>query len=143
MSLNLIEIVSGIFKPAADLIDAVHTSDEERILAKSKMLESQAVVMDAVIKAQTEVLQARANIIATEAKSEHWITSAWRPITMLSFLGIVVGASFGLVDLHNLDSMPDEMWTLLQIGIGGYIGGRSVEKVTDTVMDKLMKAKSE
>lgn len=141
--LPLIDLVAGIFKPAADLVDELHTSDEERINAKAKLLETQAVVMDAVLKAQSDVLKSKADIITAEAKSEHWITSAWRPITMLTFLGIVVGASFGLVDLTSLNKMPEDMWTLLQLGIGGYIGGRTVEKTTDLIMGKVMKAKSE
>jgi len=35
------KLVSSIFKPAADLIDNIHTSDEERLQAKQAMFELQ------------------------------------------------------------------------------------------------------
>ena len=50
----------------------------------------------------------------------------WRPITMLTFLALVVLNSFGLLKIE----LADEAWTLLQIGLGGYVAGRSAEKMT-------------
>ena len=49
----------------------------------------------------------------------------WRPITMLTFLALVVCDSFGWL----ANPLASEAWTLLQIGLGGYVAGRSVEKV--------------
>ena len=74
------------------------------------------------------------NVVVAEAKSEHALTSQWRPITMLVFTAIVannyiiapyLAAIFGWsVTLE----MPDQLWNLLSIGIGGYVVGRSSEK---------------
>ena len=44
---------------------------------------------------------------------------------------------FGLIELD----MPGEFWTLLQIGIGGYLVGRSVEKVAPKIIDGNIKKK--
>ena len=75
------------------------------------------------------------DVVVAEAKSEHWITSAWRPITMLVFV-VIVANNYILapyVDLFFQAGMqleiPDQMWNLLQIGLGGYVVGRSAEKV--------------
>ena len=86
-------------------------------------------------EAEQATQQLQAKVIATEAGSEHWITSAWRPITMLVFVAIIANnyilvpyfQSFGL-HIPSL-VLNNQMWDLLKIGIGGYIVGRSAEKV--------------
>jgi hypothetical protein len=30
-------------------------------------------------------------------------------------------------------AMPDKLWTLMIIGVGGYVGGRTVEKTANTL----------
>ena len=45
---------------------------------------------------------------------------------MLSFLVLVVLDSLGWLP----SPLAPEAWTLLQIGLGGYVAGRSAEKVT-------------
>ncbi len=44
---------------------------------------------------------------------------------MLTFLGLVLADSFGIL----ANPLAPQAWTLLQLGIGGYVVGRSVEKV--------------
>ena len=44
---------------------------------------------------------------------------------MLTFLALVVGDTFGLF----ATPLRDEAWSLLQIGFGGYVVGRSGEKI--------------
>lgn len=135
MALGLMELISGIFKPATDLIDNLHTSDEERLLIKQKMFEAQ---MQAAMKAQeyeTQLLKSQADIITAEAKGGSWIQRSWRPITMLTFLALVVCDSFGIL----ATPLAEEAWTLLQIGLGGYIVGRSTEKVMPQVKDMMRK----
>ena len=39
--MNILDTVLGIFKPATELIDNLHTSEEERLDAKRKMFELQ------------------------------------------------------------------------------------------------------
>lgn len=86
-------------------------------------------------EAEQATQQLQAKVIATEAGSEHWITSAWRPITMLVFVAIIANnyilvpyfQAFGL-HIPTL-ALNSQMWDLLKIGIGGYIVGRSAEKV--------------
>ena len=125
ISVPLIDLVAGIFKPAAELIDELHTSKEEKLDAKTRLLEVQAASMDQVLQYETKMLTARADIVNSEAKSEHLITATWRPITMLTMLGLAVGDSMGWLP----NPLKDEAWMLLQLGIGGYVAGRSVEKV--------------
>lgn len=127
--IGVTDLISNIFKPAANLVDDLHTSDEERLNAKTKMLEVQAVAMQQVFDYETQALTARANIVNSEASSENWIASSWRPITMLTFMVLAVGDSLGLL----ASPLRDEAWMLLQLGLGGYVVGRSGEKIAKTI----------
>jgi hypothetical protein len=81
--------------------------------------------------------------VLAEAKSEHKITSMWRPILMLTITAIVAwnflfGALVELVveitsgnKIPLTIPLPDELWNLLMIGVGGYVVGRSGEKIAD------------
>lgn len=92
--------------------------------------------------AESKMMQSRASIIATEAKSEHWLTSTWRPALMWLF-GLIIfnnyvlfpyATAFGLA-IPKLD-LPPDMWELIQLGLGGYIIGRSAEKAVKIYKDK-------
>jgi len=95
MSLGLTDLVAGIFKPAAQLIDDLHTSKEEKLQQKAKLLEIQAMTLDKGLQYELETLRARAGIVQAEAESEHWVTATWRPITMLVMVGLAVGDALG------------------------------------------------
>ena len=127
------QLISGIFKPAADLVDSLHTSEEERLDAKSRLLSVQAAVMDSAIDYESKALEAKAQIVNSEANSEHWITATWRPVVMLIFTGLVVARFLGFQAEGMSQTEYDQLWTLIQIGIGGYIGTRSIEKIVKQV----------
>ena len=127
--MKFLDLIAGIFKPAAELIDELHTSEEEKLKQQRRLLEIQALVLDSSLQYEKEMMTSRAEIINSEAKSEHWITATWRPITMLTFLALAVGDSLGLLQTP----LRDEAWMLLQIGLGGYVVGRSAEKVIKEV----------
>lgn len=127
--MSFLDLIAGIFKPAAELIDELHTSEEEKLKQQRRLLEIQAMVLDSSLQYEKEMMTSRAEIINSEAKSEHWITATWRPITMLTFLALAVGDSLGWLP----NPLRDEAWTLLQLGLGGYVVGRSAEKVIKEV----------
>jgi len=126
---GIVELIGGVFKPAAQLIDDLHTSDEERLEHKERLLEVQAIAMQTVFEYEEKALAARAGIVNSEAKSEHWIVAAWRPIVMLALTALVIVDSFGWL----VNPLSGEAWLLLQIGLGGYVVGRSGEKIAKTI----------
>jgi hypothetical protein len=130
--MNWFSLVGSIFKPAAELIDNLHTSQEEKLLVKQKMFELQVEAFNKAEEYETKLLDAKKTIITAEAQSQSWIARNWRPITMLTFLGLVVLDSFGVLPFR----LAGEAWTLLQIGLGGYVVGRSAEKVTNVISRK-------
>jgi len=136
--MNILQLIQNIFKPAVELVDELHTSDEERLAHKANTLDTYADALEAALEYSDKELQAKARIVEAEAKSEHWLTSTWRPITMLTFVLLVVADQTGLLAFR----LAEEAWSLLQLGLGGYVVGRSVEKIVPTVMESL-KAKDE
>ena len=127
--MRIIELIGGIFKPAAELVDELHTSEEERMKHKERLLEVQAIAMQTVFEYESDSLQARAAIVNSEAQSDHWIVASWRPIVMLTLTSLVVVDSFGWL----ANPLSGEAWLLLQIGLGGYVVGRSGEKIAKTI----------
>lgn len=123
--MSFLSFIGDIFKPAADLVDSLHTSDEEKMTLKNKMIELQNTVSLKVLEYEKSLMENKASIIKAEAQGHSWLQRNWRPITMLTFLCLAVGDSFGLL----ATKLAPEAWTLLQIGLGGYIAGRSVEKI--------------
>lgn len=123
--MGVVDLIAGIFKPAAELVDELHTSEEERLKAKGHLLDVQAAAMQRVFDYESEMLSSKSKVVHAEAQSKHWLTANWRPITMLTFLVLVVGDSLGWLP----NDLRDETFVLLEIGLGGYIVGRSGEKI--------------
>ncbi len=135
-SLNPINLIStGIEKvvgAATGLIDEIITSDEERDTLKVRMQEVLDVQKRALIEQVTTLFEAQRDVIVAEAQGESWLQRNWRPIAMLTFLYVIVHMIvftpiFGLPTIQP-DLIPEQLWELLKIGIGGYIVGRTVEK---------------
>ena len=90
---------------------------------------AEAEVIEALLAHQSEIETAAAKIVQTEAGSEHWLTANWRPITMLTFVTLVVARWFGWAapDLSEAEYL--KLWSIVEFGLGGYVVGRSVEKI--------------
>ena len=84
-------------------------------------------------------LKAQAQIINTEAASEHWLAANWRPITMLIFVGLIVARWFGWAAPNLAEEEYIKLWSIVELGLGGYVIGRSVEKIVPTIAGALKK----
>ncbi|MBU3021361.1 3TM-type holin [Aestuariibacter sp. A3R04] len=124
--MNVFSFISSIFEPAVKLVDELHTSDEEKLQLQSKIKAVENELLAKVIDYETQLLESKTAIITAEATGQSWLQRNWRPITMLVFLILVVSDSFGWLP----NKLAPEAWTLLQIGLGGYVAGRSAEKMT-------------
>ncbi|TMP70234.1 hypothetical protein CWB76_11435 [Pseudoalteromonas sp. S1609] len=126
----------NVVEPITNLIDDLFTSDEERQAVTNELkrienaAQSQVLELEGkIVELQGKVLEAQSQIITAEAKGESWLQRNWRPITMLTFLVLVCLDSFGLLAFR----LSEQAWDLLQLGIGGYVIGRSVEKAAPSV----------
>jgi hypothetical protein len=126
---KILEFLGGGF--VGDLmggLDNLFTSKEDKIKAK-------AIIQDIIAKKELALQKMQADIITTEAKG-NWLQRSWRPILMLAFGFVVIyckfiGPLFGL----TVPPLESEFWNLLQLGIGGYVIGRTGEKMIKSYVD--------
>lgn len=88
---------------------------------------------------RVKMLEGQVNIISAEASSSSWLASSWRPITMLTFTALIVCRWFGW-SAPNLS--PEEyikLWDIVQLGLGGYVIGRSGEKIATSIASAIKK----
>ena len=110
-------------------LDKLFTSKEEKIKAKN-------VIKEILVKKQIELQQLQTEIIVTEAKG-NWLQRSWRPILMLAFGFIVIYVKFlGPVFELPIPPLENVFWNLLQLGIGGYVIGRTGEKMMKSYATK-------
>lgn len=99
---------------------------------------AKANLQELALSQEGDKLQGRFAVITAEAQSDHWVVASWRPITMLTFVGIVAN-NYILAPYIQLFfsvnvtlELPPHLWELLKIGLGGYVVGRTVEKTMKT-----------
>ena len=98
---------------------------------------AQIALLELAQKGELATLTAQAGIVQTEAASDHWLAACWRPILMLTFGGLIVARWFGWAapDLSQAEYL--KLWDIVELGLGGYVIGRSVEKVTPAIASAL------
>jgi hypothetical protein len=117
------------------IIDKIWPDPAKAAEAKTKLFELQQA-------GELKELDSAMQIITAEAKSEHFLVSAWRPITMLTFVFIVANnyIIYPYLSLFwdnaPMLEIPPDLWDLLKIGIGGYVAGRTGEKMMKSWREK-------
>lgn len=116
----------GVIGEIGKVIDDLFTSEEERLKAKNE-------IFKVLQEQQLELQKLQTEIIVAEAQG-NWLQRSWRPILMLAFGFIVIYVKFvaPLFDL-KIPELESEFWNLLQLGIGGYVIGRSAEKIAGKI----------
>lgn len=124
--------IAALLGIGSQLIDRLWPDESKKAEAKMQLLEMAQ-------KGELQELSARAEIIKTEAASEHWLAANWRPILMLTFGGLIVARWFGWAAPNLSEAEYLKLWTIVEFGIGGYVIGRSIEKVAPTIANTLKK----
>lgn len=88
---------------------------------------------------QLAVLGAASGIVMAEANSEHFLAACWRPILMLTFGGLIVARWFGFAAPELTEAEYLKLWDIVELGIGGYVVGRSAEKIAPAIASALKK----
>ena len=125
----------------APLAKILFSTIEKSVPDKDLQSKLKADLQTQLLQSNTQELQAAAKIIEAEAKAG-WFASSWRPLLMYVMIFILiinyiiapmVKAVFGVSIGFEL---PTDVFTLLQIGLGGYVVGRSAESVARTMANK-------
>lgn len=126
--MNLVSKALGaITGPLFGVIDKAVTDKDEANRLKAE-------IQTQLIDSQNSALKAQMQIILAEAQGDSWAQRNWRPVLMLVIVAIIgnnyliapyLGAMFGVGLTLPL---PERLWDLMTLGVGGYVAGRTVDK---------------
>jgi len=125
----------------APLAKILFSTIEKSVPDKDLQEKLKAQLQTQLLQSNTAELQAAAKIVEAEAKAG-WFASSWRPLLMyvLIFIlvwnyviGPVIKVFTGAIISFEL---PGDVWTLLNVGLGGYVVGRSAESVARTMANR-------
>ena len=124
--------VTAALDVGGKLIDRLWPDPAQAAQAKMQLLEMAQ-------KGELAQLTASAEIVKAEAASNHWLAANWRPILMLTFGALIVARWFGWAAPNLSVEEYLKLWDIVQLGIGGYVVGRSVEKVVPAIAEAIKK----
>lgn len=87
------------------------------------------------------MFSAQAGIVQTEAASQHWLAANWRPLLMLTFGALIVARWFGWAAPNLSEAEYLKLWDIVELGLGGYVIGRSIERITPAWADAVKSRK--
>ena len=115
-----------------DVLDKVIPDPVAQADAKVKL-------MELAQKGEFAEMNARADIIKAEASSESWLAQSWRPILMLTFGALIVARWMGFAAPGISEDEILKLWSIVELGITGYVVGRTAEKILPQVVGALKK----
>lgn len=129
----IISVLTSIAPALFNVIDQTITDKDLALRLKNditvKMLDS-----------NSEVVKSGASVIMAEASGESWLQRNWRPMLMVWFSILIGGYWFGYVPNNMPVEIVAKLFDLVTIGIGGYVGGRSLEKIANTIAPAFTKS---
>lgn len=132
----LIAPIAGLLTKGLDVVDKL--VPDKDLAAKIKA-ELAAQINNILHTEVLELLKAQSSIIIAEAQGESWLQRNWRPLLMMLF-GCIVANNYVIApylsmlvgpEAKLILEVPPDMWSLLKLGVSGYVVGRSVEKIAD------------
>ncbi|MBU1674489.1 holin family protein [bacterium] len=127
------EILGILGKVAGSVADRIFPDPEHEL----KRIELQQALQAAVLERTSEIERAAAEVVKAEAQGQSWLQRTWRPITMLVFVGLIVARWLGWSAPNLGEAEVLKLWDIVEIGLGGYVIGRSAEKVLPGIVQSL------
>ena len=121
----MIQLLTALLPTIAKTVDK---AVEDKDLAKR----IEADIQKELIHNTQSEFNAAAKIVLAEAQGS-WIKGNWRPVTMLVFVGLICAHWLGFTPDNLSEAEVLELMDLVQIGLGGYVLGRSAEKVSENL----------
>jgi len=117
------------------LASALGVDNTPDAVADAIKTDPQAAIKIRQIEAQLEQtrLEVRGQAVQAEAKGESWLQRNWRPLTMVWFSFLVGAYWFGYTPEKLSDAAVLSLFGLIKLGLGGYVIGRSAEKITKEI----------
>lgn len=126
----LLPILGGIF---GQITKSIFPDPADEL----KRMELQQQLQLALLQQSAAIEAASADIVKTEAASSHWLAANWRPMLMVFFAALIGARWFGWSAQGISETEYLKLWDIVQLGLGGYVIGRSAEKTLPGVVAAL------
>jgi hypothetical protein len=127
-----VPIVGKLLNGVLDLVDQGVRDKDKADELKAEL--SKAFESADLSRFQT-LVESQSRIVLGEIQGKSYLQRNWRPILMLTVVAII-GNNYLLFPYLSLFTtktvildLPDKLYNLMTIGVGGYVAGRTVEKV--------------
>ena len=130
MLTTLLPVLTGVL---GQVVKSIFPNPEDEL----KRLDLQNKINLAIIEQSGSIEKAAADIIKAEAQGDSPLQRNWRPIMMLSFTVLIAARWFGFAAPNLSEAEYVKLWDIVQLGLGGYVIGRSVEKIAPSVAEAL------
>lgn len=137
--MNLLNVIGDVFKPVNDLVDNLHTSDKEKGELKNQLALTATAAYQGGMDYAKGLVSAQAEVIKSETQGQSWIQRNWRPYAMVAFILMIAAHWFGFTPPNLSPQSIDRMFDLVELGVGGYIGARTLEKIAPNFIEGLLK----
>ena len=121
-------VLQNVIRELGDIVNRLSVSSRE----KQKIQEE---IQSLVYRYKSELVREQSAGVKSEAQG-NWLQRSWRPIVMLVCVLVLVS---GIFTGSSLLADNSRLWDLLEIGIGGYVIGRSGEKITGNLLSRKWK----
>ena len=101
---------------------------EKAVEDKDQAAAIKARLQEMVLTGQMREIEEAAANIRAEATGDSWLQRSWRPLTMLTFVSLIVAKWLGFTAPGVTEAVELALFEIIKIGLGGYVVGRSVEK---------------
>jgi hypothetical protein len=135
--------LSNLVKGATDIIGKFVPDPAQKIAANIELAKIQAEFQNKALDADIAFAASQRDVVVAEAKSESWMARNWRPMIMIMF-GYIIFHNYIIAQIFSLRILPipDDLWSLMKLGLGGYVFGRTAEKLAPHVTDAIAAAKT-
>ena len=136
--MSILSFLGGIIDPIFRGIDSLTTSEEEKGVIRIELMKLENMVKEKLLdlegqrmELEGKLIQAQSAVIIAEAQSQSWMARNWRPMIMLEFGALIVLIAVGWMDTDALNAVPEQLWSLITLGIGGYMTLRTLDKAIE------------
>lgn len=110
------------------VIAGIFSVIDKAVENKDQAAEIKARLQEMVLTGQMREIEEAAANIRAEAMGDSWLQRSWRPLTMLTFVSLIVAKWLGFTAPGVTEAVELALFEIIKIGLGGYVIGRSVEK---------------
>ena len=125
----------GILGAVAPLVKTLFKTIDKTIENKADAERIKQNIQQQLLSGQLKELEAQASIIVAESKGGI-LQRNWRPMLMITFAGLIVAHWFGYTAPDIPETVQNSLLNIVLVGMGGYIVGRSGEKIMDKYKEK-------